>query len=322
MEKWKREFIRYHFPYSASRLRLEPAYIVKHPHIPPLLYKYRQFAPRHLEALEKDVQWMSSPDKFNDPYDSRVYFDVDRFIMEDQSVKDFIKAAEELQAAIRTGAHWVPPRIIKPILQGEWRRKNASELLKGVPAEGREAFLNLIEGIFRRQSEQGVQRMSQAFREGYGVLCLAENSTSVLMWSHYSWNHKGFCIEYNFARLHPDDLRRRLCYPVFYRKKVTDATRYLSKTNIADYNNLFGLFMCLLKSDEWAYEREWRIVHPVGPASANREFEMPKPSAIILGALVDPADEVRMQKFCNDNGIPLKKAVQRHNEFRLEIRDL
>jgi hypothetical protein len=163
--------------------------------------------------------------------------------------------------------------------------------------------------------------MSKAFREGFGVLCLTENSTSVLMWSHYSQNHQGFCIEYNFNGLDPADLRRRLCYPVFYRRKLTDATRYMSKVNSGDYNNLFGQFMCLLKSDEWAYEREWRIVHAIGPADANREFAMPKPSAIILGALVKPDDEVWMRKFCINNSVPLKKVVQRHNEFRLEVRD-
>jgi hypothetical protein len=96
----------------------------------------------------------------------------------------------------------------------------------------------------------------------------------------------------------------------------------MSKINVGDFNNLFGIFTCLLKSDEWAYEREWRIIHPVGPALANREIEMPKPSAIILGALAKPADEAWMRKFCAASAIPLKKVVQRHKEFRLEIRDL
>jgi hypothetical protein len=41
------------------------------------------------------------------------------------------------------------------------------------------------------------------------------------------------------------------------RNKLIDATRYLARR--ADYNNLFGVYICLLKSDEWAYEKEWRI---------------------------------------------------------------
>jgi hypothetical protein len=324
MEKWKREFIRFLFPYAASRLRIETADTVKDPHIPSLLYKYRQFTDRHKAALAKGVEWMSSPDKFNDPYDSRIYFDTDRFIVEDQSVKELMETIKETKAAVRSGAHWMPKPINKPIELGELRRKVASELLASASIEERAALLNstdFFDSYFKKLSEQLVHQMSQVFRRGYGVLCLAENSTSVLMWSHYSANHQGFCIEYNFEKLDPLDHRRRLCYPVFYRRKMTDATRYMSKINVRDFNNLFGLFICLLKSDEWAYEREWRIIHPVGSPLANREIEMPRPSAIILGALVNPADEAWMRKFCADNAISLKKVVQRHNEFRLEIRD-
>jgi hypothetical protein len=40
--------------------------------------------------------------------------------------------------------------------------------------------------------------------------------------------------------------------------------------------------MCLLKSDEWAYEQEWRIVLPTGATHANVEQLMPKPASIIL----------------------------------------
>ena len=179
MEKWKREFIRYLFPYSASRLRIEPAYVVKHPHVPPLLHKYRQFSGRHKDALAKGVLWMSSPDKFNDPYDSGVWFDPDRFLVEDQSAHEFIKTAKEMQAAISSGAHWVPKPVANPIQQGKWRRKIAHDLLRSEPAAGRDALLVWIESYFNDQAEQGVRRMSKAFREEFGVLCLAENSTSV-----------------------------------------------------------------------------------------------------------------------------------------------
>jgi hypothetical protein len=48
---------------------------------------------------------------------------------------------------------------------------------------------------------------------------------------------------------------------------------------------------------------------------------MPKPTAIILGALIQPDDEEWMRAFCDRHAIPLKRVVQRHNEFRLEIQD-
>jgi hypothetical protein len=107
---------------------------------------------------------------------------------------------------------------------------------------------------------------------------------------------------------------------MFYRKKLTDATRYFAKRDFKDFNNLFGIYICLLKSDEWAYEKEWRIACTVGASNATDRVQMPKPKAIILGARVQAGDETWMREFCN-NAIPLKRMVQRHNEFRLEVQD-
>jgi hypothetical protein len=124
--------------------------------------------------------------------------------------------------------------------------------------------------------------MTEQLRRGFSVLSLSENPVSKLMWSHYSDSHRGFCIEYNFAKLPYDDLRRRLCFPVFYTHKLRDATRYMAKTDFIDYNNLFGQFMW---SDDWAYEKEWRIVYAIGPnhvyvtlmVSTHRRARVPHP---------------------------------------------
>jgi hypothetical protein len=64
MELWQKQLIRSLFHYSAKRMNIERAFMVKHPHVPSHLYKYRQFTPNHMGALEKSVLWMSSPDKF------------------------------------------------------------------------------------------------------------------------------------------------------------------------------------------------------------------------------------------------------------------
>jgi hypothetical protein len=62
MERWQRQLIKLLFPYSAKRMRIESAFMIKEPHIPKLLYKYRSFSSNHKSALEKNVLFMSSPD--------------------------------------------------------------------------------------------------------------------------------------------------------------------------------------------------------------------------------------------------------------------
>jgi hypothetical protein len=159
--------------------------------------------------------------------------------------------------------------------------------------------------------------VSNYIRQGYSVVSLAGDVASVLMWSHYSQEHKGFCIEYNLSGTEFG----RLCYPVIYRKKLLDATRYMFKKDPTDFNNLFPIYACILKSDEWSYEREWRIVLPAGTPYAIDQISMPKPSAIILGALVEPDNEAWMRKFCDSRAIPLRKMIQHPHEFRLEVRE-
>jgi hypothetical protein len=115
MEKWKRQFIRYLFHYSAQRVIIEAAYTVKHPHIPSALYKYRAFTDQHKDALSKGMLWRSSPDRFNDPYDTADYFDQNRLLTEDQSHAEFMATVEEMRRAIAAGEPWMPQRIKKPI---------------------------------------------------------------------------------------------------------------------------------------------------------------------------------------------------------------
>jgi hypothetical protein len=226
MESWQRQFIRYLFPYSASRMRIEHAFLVKHPHIPRFVYKYREFKASHLEALGRGVLFMSSPDRFNDPFDTTVFFDPSRFIVEDLPVHEFIKHVEEIDQNVRSGALWRPKAITKAVRQGDWIRRIMADILKDGPADARDALMAVAQDLLDKQSEEARRRMREVFRSGFSVLSLSANPASILMWSHYSNSHQGFCIEYDFGSLPPDDLRRRLCFPVLYRRKMTDATRY------------------------------------------------------------------------------------------------
>ena len=91
---------------------------------------------------------------------------------------------------------------------------------------------------------------------------------------------------------------------------------------MSDFNNLFGQLMCLVKKDDWAYEREWRIVHAIGESSANSEIAMPEPSAILLGSRVAPENENAMRELCRARSIPLKKMVQTVDSYDLSITDV
>lgn len=321
MECWQKKFVRLKFPYSAKKLRIEEAFMLKHQHVPAKLYKYRSFTPKHLEALEEGVLWMSAPERFNDPYDTSVYFDTSRFLTEDISAEESVAESQRLQEHLASGKMYQPRSIKNPIPQKQWFEKVQRELLQAQPQPVRDVFMAVIKDYHEKVNRELVDKFTAHLRNGFGVLSLAESPLSSLMWSHYSDSHRGFCVEYDFGALPNSDLRRRLCFPVFYRRKLTDATRYLAGRDPEQLNNLFGQLFCLLKSDEWAYEKEWRIVDMIGPSHANKKIGMPRPSAVILGSQVKSEDAAAMKLLCHRIGAHLLQAKQRHDAFRLELAD-
>ena len=149
-------------------------------------------------------------------------------------------------------------------------------------------------------------------RSGYTILSLAENIRSGLMWSHYGDSHRGFAVEYDlkFGPL------SRMAFPVFYRAKLTNATRWIRRSY--DFNNLFGFYTSLVKSKEWSYEFEWRIIIPSTLKGDEKKIRMPKPISVTLGLSAIPEDVEKMKELCARENIELRQMHQHHRRFELE----
>ena len=318
MENWRKELIRSLFHYSARRLQIERAFQIKNPHVPNSLYKYRQFCENHIDALSNNVLWRCSPNGFNDPYDTSIYFNIDHILIENVSLEDVIQNTNMLSDEPISGR---PRRLLDPIRVGDWQSRVMEEIISAEPGSMSVTsdIREIASSVFEQQNETNLSHFTEHLQSGFSVVSLSQVPSSILMWSHYSDAHNGFCIEYDFSSISTTDPRRRLCFPVYYRRKLTNATRYVAKSDLGNFNNLFGLYLCLLKSDEWAYEKEWRIVMPTGSSHANAEIWMPTPASIILGMRVDEENERWMVEHCRRNEIPLMKVRQRRDAFRLEI---
>jgi hypothetical protein len=177
-------------------MNIERAFIIKHPHVPEKLYKYRQFTANHIDALTKGVLWMSSPDRFNDPYEAAVHFDPDRLLVENRSVEDTIEVAEELDSIVKAGGTWQPKKLVHPIQLGEWRRKNTAELLRDFAIPDKDALAKAAEECFKKGADDSVKRMSDRFRQGFSAISLSENCSSTLMWSSSIPSFSGVAFSY------------------------------------------------------------------------------------------------------------------------------
>lgn len=78
--------------------------------------------------------------------------------------------------------------------------------------------------------------------------CFSENRDDVLMWSHYAASHTGICIEFDttVAGSPFRDCKKVEYSPDFHIIK----------------DNLDGIFerACLVKAQQWQYEKEWRLI--------------------------------------------------------------
>lgn len=188
-----------------------------------------------LEAFEGLV-FPSSPLYFNDPYDC-----------------DFCFQPEGLECAIdrSTYIHILEERF-------HLKREDKNRLLYSADIERAIGIVLQSHGeklstswktILRNGLNDSIEEIKDTIR----VVCLSESYNSMLMWSHYAQNHKGFCIEYSFEET---DVIYKHLYPVVYTKN-----RYaISKEDMMGENTEWIYRSTCRKSDVWSYEQEWRIV--------------------------------------------------------------
>jgi len=145
-------------------------------------------------------------------------------------------------------------------------------------------------------SAQGLKLLAalqNRMRRDIGILCLCENRQSILMWSHYAENHKGFLVGFEssdpFFSHRPDEPEEiGQLTRVRYAKK-----RPSIHVDVIENRGLIPDFL-FSKNEDWSYEREWRVIRFLKNASRTilndvYLFEVPATAIreIVLGANAD-----------------------------------
>ena len=113
-------------------------------------------------------------------------------------------------------------------------------------------FNDPFEGSFKidknTMDEERLQKIlsTAIFSKDKAAFCLAEKNDDILMWSHYADSHQGICIEFDTA----------VVQSIFCNaKKVNYKNEYMEYQSPHDADSV-----CLIKSNHWGYENEWRII--------------------------------------------------------------
>lgn len=102
------------------------------------------------------------------------------------------------------------------------------------------------------------------------VFCVTEERDNLLMWAHYAKDHTGAVME--LWSLPEDDNPLSVATPVVYRASpppfFTEGEWLddLMAVKKLDMSALYRRY-ALVKSDHWAYEKEWRVWYPLASAT-------------------------------------------------------
>jgi len=250
---------------------------------PEFLYRYRHLRGPHREYSSKiltdSLLYFASPRAFNDPFDCKVHF-----------VLRASKAALRLkyEDLVRTR---------RPELNREQRRAKVARDVRRVDLT---TFVNTLTASLQEE----INRL--------GVLSLASNTTSPLLWSHYSAGHTGLCLQF----------RGQSDAPFFGRAQpVVYSTGYPQVDPVLDSRDRLVEALLLTKARDWVYEEEWRIIdHQTGPGL--KTFPEELLVGVILGARMTADDRRYVADLLKKRHHPVQlyEAVVGDGTFALKIR--
>jgi hypothetical protein len=238
------------------------------------LYHYQRYdagTSARLEALlQTNRVYMSRPASFNDPWDCRPWFDL---------------AALETMAGREAHIAWF-------MRLPQAHDRDADELRDNP-------------NLLRFLVEDCSRGIGERINDEYRVYCLTPDDQNMLMWSHYSGDHKGICLQFNVR----SDPFLGACQ-VSYQRELPLST--LPEHEVDAMTNAL-----LTKSEIWSYEREFRVI------AKNPEYQSPRVPTAHDGFVQmsnDALERIIVGCACPDDCVDaIVEAVRRHRP-RVSVR--
>jgi hypothetical protein len=279
---------------------------IKYINSPLKLYKYYNFDSNgyHLENFRNNVVWLSTPDKFNDPYDCVLSFTTIKLINKiiKYSEIDFLGDIES-QGFLFTDRQRKKIKTSNSPYNEMQKTILENELSKSHKTLNKKLIRFLTYGTDDESLYEEVSSILMNMHKGRSLICcFSEKNNSNLMWSHYAENHTGFCLEYSFKNLgFAHDININLL-PVIYRNKMLSIDKYVS------YNtNYFSYILAgIIKSKEWQYEKEWRLFFPL--SEMNQSYNVPCPTKVIAGVRINNTQKNILKDIAKEKNIGFYQA--------------
>jgi hypothetical protein len=314
-EDWIKELVACFESANKDGLDIDKAFMIKHRHLPSCVYKFREVNDYSLNNLAEGTVWLTSPSKYNDPYDCAATLSYSE--LASASPRAHLEQAighSDLKSIL-------PEKAIEDALTSN---DPIMEIARKVLALDNnvkpEHIDSMIEDLRRAQAHvmaPYMERLVASVREGIKICSFCATNEPILMWSHYASNHQGFCMEYDVNGF--PDIVRRMLFTVIYDASMFDCTTYFaeSMSNLDGFNNVFAQLQALYKAPEWSYEKEWRLVFIANVIRDEINYYIGHPKRVYLGAKISEPDRTRVLNICRRNGIDVRLMKLVPNRFEL-----
>lgn len=193
-----------------------------------------------------------------------------------------------------------------------WFKKSNLETFPEIPENKAE---EMAEQIIQLKLPQKIENISfgtvaKLILKKIGICSFSKEKNDILMWSHYSNGHKGYCLEFD-PNLDLDFFESV--------RKVTYQDEYPYINLLSDGNEEI-VNALLVKSSHWCYEQEYRIINSVeGPKYYT--FSPHALTGIILGKNMPDESKRIILSLNSSREFPVKilYAKLKENEFGIEV---
>lgn len=308
--KWQKSFIDNVFRRktehrnSFSKIILKNTALLndKKDHIPKSLFKFYKPTSENIIDIKNKRLWFSRPASFNDPFDCYAGYDTESY--EKYAFLEYINQQGYAEPENSKDGFTVDEinRILASTTEYNYKYYKSPEkydtLLRHLLEDKSETFNRKISDVMWQVRENVTSKMNRLRNAEIRISCFSALDRYkgfddiIEMWSHYTDNHQGFCVEYDTSLLcapinftlkdhefyadqfaYMNERVRAVLYaglfPVIYTanrvnipKTKLKRIRFDGKGNLQHDSDVDAILYktYIVKSAKWSYEKEWRII--------------------------------------------------------------
>ncbi|MBY0379337.1 MAG: DUF2971 domain-containing protein [Burkholderiales bacterium] len=316
---WKDIFLEKMFALTLKDSNIEEAFALKCENLPESIFRFRKIDSeenfeREIQSLKNREIWLSSPSDYNDPYDCHYY--VDKVSCNRDSFTKILIGSN--------GVNFLKQYLSVLEIQELYNVIESNKISNNPKVMDMYNKLNKVLSDISNTGTQPMNVIKHIINEQFMICSFSEINTSILMWSHYASNHKGFCVEYHLNSIKTNFIPR-LIFPVIYTDEIFNATEYykyaslsMNNTDMPAFNNLHHIKSAMFKAKCWKYEKEWRFIYPFKNDLGKNNLQIGgMPKAIYFGTKTEQNHIDKIKAIYSQTNVAFYKMNMLKNKYEL-----